>query len=122
LPKVQFDCAWSDADLIDFVDDTINDFEGDAAILGAAIGALMIGRHIGWKPLLLIYDRKTIKRYETNLQIEFRKVLPEIGKYANRSKAWRDIQENGSFWQVVKGEIAGIRSKHLDSGEDFIWE
>lgn len=122
MSKIKLDGVWSDKELMDFVDDAINDFEGDSAVLGAAIGALMIGRHIGWKPLLLIYDRKTIKKYEASLQLEFREVLPEVGKYAERSEAWRSTQESGGFWRVVKGEIAGIRSKHLDCGKDFMWE
>ena len=116
--KKKIEDSLSEKELIATLDKAICKYSGDTNILEMAVGALMVGRHVGWKALLLIHDRKTIKKYETALGIDFKEILPEVGVYAERSLAWRTVEKIGGFWKAVKGEAgAGIRTNKIDSGK-----
>jgi hypothetical protein len=104
----------TDEELIAHLDKITIDFQGQLNELEAAIGYFVIGRHFGWKPLLLIHDKSTLKKYESILQLNIRDELPEIGEYAYKSNAWRAVQKIKSFWKAVKGEVPGIRSQEVN--------
>ena len=94
-------------------DKAIKDFQGDMTTLESAIGAYAVGQKIGWKPLLLIHDKKTIAKYEKILGLSFREEMEPVGVWANKSKAWRAVQKITNYWKAVKGEITGIRSPEM---------
>ncbi len=102
-----------DQDLIKLIDKACKDFSGISTELETAIGAFMLGRLIGWKPLLLIHDKKTLRKYENILGIQFREALPEEGKLAKKSLAWNLSQDVSNFWKAVSGHIPGIRSNKI---------
>ena len=104
----------SDSELIKHLDETTFTYKGSLHDLEAAIGCYMAGRHFGWKPLLLIHDRQTIKKYERILKLNFKEELPDVGPYAHKSNAWRAVEKIKSFWKAVKGEIPGIKSKEIN--------
>jgi len=91
----------------------IKNFRGQVPTLETAIGAYIVGLRIGWKPLLLIHDKKTLSKYEKILGIDFREALPEVGELANKSMAWKAAQKVSNYWKAVKGEIPGIRSPDM---------
>src|SRR5688572_9704769 len=62
----------TEGELVKLIDDRVRQFKGDITELERAIGALFVGRQFGWKVLLLIHDRKTIRRYEATLDVEFK--------------------------------------------------
>ena len=103
----------SNKELVELIDSGIHKFYGDTRTLSNAIGYLMIGRQIGWKPVLLMYDRKSIKNYEGILGFDSKDVMPEIGEFARKSVAWKAVQKVTNFWKAVKGEIQGIRSTEI---------
>ena len=92
------------------IDKAIKDFRGVIPTLEAAIGALFVGQKVGWKVLLLVHDKKTIRKYEEILGVDFREVMPEVGPLADKSLAWKACQKVSNFWKAVKGEIEGVRS------------
>jgi len=94
-------------------DNAIKEFHGDMTILESSIGAYVVGLKIGWRPLLLIHDKKTLSKYEKILGINFREELPEVGDWANKSKAWVAVQKITNYWKAVKGEITGIRTPEM---------
>ena len=101
----------AEKELVALLDERVKKFRGDITELERAIGALFVGRQMGWKVLLLIHDRKTIKRYEETLDLEFKEPnMPEVGKYAHKSLAWTAVQKVASFWKAVKGEYEGVKS------------
>lgn len=101
----------TDKELAAHLDERVRAFRGYIPDLEHAIGALFVGRQMGWKVLLLIHDRTTIKRYEKTLGLEFREPnMPEVGKYAHKSVAWVAVQKVASFWKAVKGEYEGVKS------------
>ena len=94
-------------------DKSIKDFRGMLPTLEAAIGAYIVGLKMGWKPLLLVHDKKTLQKYEQILGIDFRKEFPEVGDWANKSAAWQLSQKVSNYWKAVKGEIPGIRTPEI---------
>jgi len=101
----------TEAELVALLDERVREYKGDITELERAIGALFVGRQMGWKILLLVHDRKTIKRYEETLDLEFKEPnMPEVGKYAYKSVAWAAVQKVASFWKAVKGEYGGVKS------------
>jgi len=101
-------------DLIKKLDKAIESFEGDATELEKAIGMLVVGRKFGWKVLMLIHDKRTIKKYEKFLDVNLREELPEVGKLASHSVAWKIVEKVGGFWNAVKGTKSGIRTPKLE--------
>jgi hypothetical protein len=97
-------------ELVNILDKAIKNFKGDLTTLESAIGMLVMGRHFGWRVVLLIHDKTTIKKYEKILGINIREVMPDVGVLANKSYAWKAVQKVGNFWKAVKGEILGVRS------------
>jgi hypothetical protein len=92
--------------LIDLVDEAIYEFKGNVDHLEAAIGMLLVGRVVGWKVLLLVHNKRTIRKYEEILgNIDIRQFLPEETKVSDRSLAYRAVQTLGNFWKAVSGEV-----------------
>ncbi len=96
--------------------EAVDRFKGNVTELEAAIGALVVGKRVGWKVLYLIHDKKTLKKYEGHLGLNLREVLPEVGPKASKSLAWMGLMKITDFWKAVKGEIAGIRTPMIGKG------
>lgn len=104
----------NDKDFVHIIDKAIDEFEGQATELETAIGMLMVGRFYGWRVLMLIHSRSTVKKYERILQLkDIRDALPETGVLSHRSAAWKIVQGTKNFWKVVRGEMSGIKSTEL---------
>lgn len=80
-------------------------FKGTFDELEAAIGMLHLGHHLGWKPLVLIHNKRTLRKYEEILNIKVREMFPEEGPSAERSLGYSVVKKIGSFWKAVSGEL-----------------
>lgn len=80
-------------------------FEGDFDDLEAAVGVLHLGDHVGWKPLVLIHNKRTIRKWEEILGINFREFFKEEGPSAERSLGYMIAKKIGNFWKAVSGEV-----------------
>lgn len=87
------------------VDEAVKNYSGMSDQLAAALGALALGEYLGWRGLLFVHDRRTLKRYEEILGLEFKEVLPEKTDYTERLLGYRIADKIGKFWAVVKGEV-----------------
>ena len=58
----------------------IADFEGQLDDLERAIGLLHMGHHFGWRTLVLIPSKRTIRKYESILGIVVRVFFPAEGR------------------------------------------
>lgn len=83
----------------------IASFQGQFDELEAAIGMLHLGDHLGWKPLVLIHNKRTIRKYEEILGINIREFFPEEGPSADRSLGYKIAKKIGNFWKAVSGEV-----------------
>lgn len=100
-------------EILQIIEDAFDRYHGNINELKGAIGAFMLVRILGWKPLMLMLDKRTIDKYERLLDVSFRERFPEVGPKAERSHAWRAMQKVRNFWKAVKGEIAGVRSPEV---------
>lgn len=81
-------------------------FVGQLDDLERAIGMLRMGFHFGWKVLVIIHSKKTIKKYEDILGIQVRELFPEEGPSSYRSVGYQIAKQLDNFWKAVSGEVA----------------
>lgn len=65
----------------------------------------LLGDHLGWKPLVLIHNKRIIRKHEEILGISIREFFPEEGPSAERSLGYSIAKKTGNFWKAVSGEI-----------------
>lgn len=87
------------------VDQAVKNFSGMSDNLSSALGALAMGHYVGWRGLLFVHTRPTIKRYEEILGMDFKEVLPERTDQTERLLGIRLADQLNKFWALVKGEI-----------------
>ena len=87
-------------------DQALHNFRGNFDELESAIGMLFSGRLMGWKPLLIIHNKRTVKKYEEILGIDVRVEFPEVGPLAHRSVGWTIVESLSNFWKAVNGNIS----------------
>ena len=90
-------------------------FSGDLTELEAALGVLRIGHHFGWRVLVLIHNKRTIRKYEQILAINFREFFPAEGPSHERSVGYGWAKQIGNFWKAVSGAIK-IEDRRLIDG------
>jgi len=73
--------------------------------LEAALGMLHMGDHIGWRPLVLIHNKRTIRKYEEILGINIREFFVEEGPSVSRSIGYSIAKKIGKFWKAVSGDV-----------------
>jgi hypothetical protein len=104
-----------DQKLMAVINRAIDKFDGDSSQLESAIGALIIGQQVGWKVLMLIHSRSTLKSYSKILGVpDIRKLMDPTGPLSHRSLAWRAVEGTKNFWKVVRGEMGGVKSTQLE--------
>ncbi len=94
----------------------VANFSGSLEELEKALGMLVIGYHFGWKVLLLVHSKRTIKKYEKILDIDIKTFFPAEGRSAQRSMGLDLAKQIGNFWQVVSGDIKVDNRRNI---EDF---
>lgn len=82
----------------------IANYFGQVKELESAIGMLRIGDHIGWRALLIMHNKRTIRKYEEILGIEVREFFPEEGPSAERSIGYKFAQKLSNYWKAVSGD------------------
>jgi hypothetical protein len=95
--------------------EAIANFKGQLTDLEAALGILRVGGHLGWRPLVLVHNKRTIRKYEEILDINIREFFPEEGPSWDRSYGYVIAKKIGNFWKAVSGEIKIERKKEIDS-------
>ena len=99
--------------VMDKLDSRIKEFSGDFDVLEQALGMYLLGRHVGWRPLVLIHNKRTIKRYEQILGISIREAFDEEGPDALRSTGYKFAKGLSNFWKAVSGEITVDRRREI---------
>ena len=78
-------------------------FQGQFGELESAIGMYMLGRLVGWKVLVLIHNKRTIRKYEKILGINVREEFQEEGPFSDKSIGLTLVKKLGNFWKAVNG-------------------
>jgi hypothetical protein len=93
-------------DMLKLVEERTQEFKGQFDELESALGMYMIGRLVGWRVLVLIHNKRTIRHYEKILGgIDIRKEFPEEGPMAHKSIGLAVAKGLGNFWKAVSGEL-----------------
>ena len=101
-------------ELAKIADQAVTNFKGgDGRSLQAALGMLFLGRRMGWKALLLMHDRKTVRKYERILGIDVREQFPAVGDRAHKSVAFVAAEKVKNFWKAVRGEIKDVKTDEI---------
>lgn len=104
--------------LVCLVNDAIERFSGTIDELEKAIGMLYMGDYIGWKVLVLVHNKRTIRKYEEILDINVREFFPEEGPIAMRSLGYDITKKVGNFWKAVSGDVPVENRRELDSNHN----
>ena len=91
--------------LLKWIEDSVYQFSGSFEELESAIGMFFLGRFFGWKILVLIHNKRTIRKYEQILDIDIRKEFPEEGPFASKSVGLAVTKKLQAFWKAVSGEV-----------------
>jgi len=89
-------------------------FTGLFGELEAAIGMLRMGHYVGWRVLIIIHNKRTIKKYEEILGISIREYFKEEGPLANRSYGYSLFKKIGQFWKIVSGDVRVEKRKEIE--------
>lgn len=89
---------------------------GDVSELEQALGMYLLGRHMGWKVLVLMHNKRTLRKYEQILDISVRTEFPEVGPAARRSAGYRVAESLSNFWKAVSGDIAIPDRRKISDG------
>jgi hypothetical protein len=100
--------------IIDLLDKAIVRYDGIYDELEPALGAYLFARHVGWKPLVLIHNKRTIRKFEEVLGIKFREEFLEAGPDAERSNAYRIAIKLSNFWKAVSGDVKVEGRRQID--------
>jgi len=92
-------------ELINIANKASSEFTGLVDELEKAIGMLFLGRLVGWKVLVLVHNKRTIRKYEDILGIKVREFFPEEGPLSRKSIGLKVAEKLGSFWKAVSGEV-----------------
>ncbi len=85
--------------------EAIANFTGSFDDLELALGILHLGDYLGWKPLVLIHNKRTVRKIEEVLNISLRDFFPPEGVMAERSVGYLFAKKINKFWKVVSGDI-----------------
>lgn len=94
-----------EAELIRIEREAIARFSGDITELEAALGVLRVGHHFGWRVLVLIHNKRTLRKYEQILGVTVREFFPAEGPSHERSVGYGWAKKIGNFWKAVSGAI-----------------
>ena len=84
--------------------EAIANFRGQLPNLSSALGMLNMGDHFGWRVLLIIHNKRTIRKYEEILGIKVRDFFPEEGPSYERSIGYSWAKKLGGYWKIVSGD------------------
>lgn len=92
-------------DLFDIICQAWHDYEGQCDVIESAIGALILGRLVGYDGLRVVHSWKTLRNYEEILGVAF-KDLPERTADSRRVNGIRYAEKFKKFWKALAGGIA----------------
>jgi hypothetical protein len=105
-------------ELAELINGAIERYRGNFDELEKAIGVLMLGDYVGWKVLVLVHNKRTIRKYEEILGINMREFFVEEGPIAMRSMGYRVALSVGSFWKAVSGDIPVENRREIDDNPE----
>ncbi len=101
------------AEFVRIADLALKEFHGDFDELEKAVGMLLCGRKVGWKVLVLIHDKKTIRKYGRFSGSASASSSPRSDPGRTSRLPGNSVQKVTNFWKAVSGDIPGIRTPEI---------
>lgn len=101
------------AALCNQLDNVAQSFKGQFDELESALGMMIMGRLFGWKVLVLIHNKRTIRKYEEILGISVREAFNPTGPLTAKSVGYEFAERAGQFWKGVSGEFKLANRREL---------
>lgn len=92
-------------ELLQIEREAVANFSGSLDELQGALGFLRFGDYYGWRVLLIVHNKRTIRKYEQILNINIKEFFPDEGSQSSRSVGLNLAKKIGNFWKVVSGDI-----------------
>jgi hypothetical protein len=103
----------SDDDLIKAIEEAVKNFKGYVPSLESAIGALFVGKGMGWKVLRIVHNEKTIRTYEQRLGLRFEVQMEQTTPLSKKSYGYLFAQKWDSFAKLVRGEVSYAKRSYV---------
>ena len=104
----------TDDECASLIEQAFKTFEGDVTLLESAVGALFVGRILGWKALRIVHSSATYGKYEKALGVRFKEILPEITPHSKILRGVRLIDMADGFWKtIVNGRVNRPESRMI---------
>lgn len=100
-------------ELVTRLDERASSFAGQYGELESAVGMQYLGRLFGWKVLMLVHNKRTIRKYEEILGIDIQKEFPAIGPLVSKSVGYSVVEKLGAFWKAVSGDVPVERKREI---------
>lgn len=107
-----------EAEMVRIEREAVANFHGQLDDLAAALGMLRMGDYMGWRVLVLIHNKRTIRKYEDILGISVRDFFPPEGSQSHRSIGYKLAKAIGNFWKAVSGEIKIENRREISASMD----
>lgn len=107
-----------ETELVRIEREAVANFYGQLDDLAAALGMLRMGDHFGWRVLVLIHNKRTIRKYEDILNIKVREFFPDTGSQSHRSVGYSIAKKIGNFWKAVSGDIKIENRREISASMD----
>lgn len=92
----------TDEELLNQIEQVTKDFSGQLDHLYEAIGMITTGRLFGWRVMRLVSSGRCWKM-ATKLFGDPKRLMPERGKYYDKSVGMKIIDTTGGYWDVISG-------------------
>lgn len=109
-----------ESEMISIEREAIANFSGQLDDLLAALGVLRMGDHFGWRVLVLIHNKRTIRKYEDILNIRVREFFPAEASQSHRSNGYKLATKLNSFWKVVSGDVKIENRRAITESDDEV--
>ena len=107
-----------ESELIFIERDAVANFRGQLDDLAAALGMLRFGDYMGWRVLVLIHNKRTIRKYEDILNIKVREFFSAEGSQTHRSVGYMVAKKLGKFWKAVSGDVPIENRREISASLD----
>ena len=97
----------------------IASFRGQGNDLQAALGALVLGQHMGLRALRIMHSPATIRKYDRVLGRKLKDLCPADTHLSDKVLGVRFANKIGAYWDVVTGRRT-ISNKGLMSDEEVV--
>ena len=92
----------TDDEFMKQIDEVTGKFDGQLDHLYEAIGMIITGRLLGWRVMRLVSSGRCW-RMATKLFGDPKQLMPERGKYYDKSVGMKIIDTTGGYWDVISG-------------------